>query len=649
MGHISILPPLVAERIAAGEVVERPASIVKEAVENAIDAGATEIHVRLEEGGKSSIEILDNGRGMDSEDLQLCALRHATSKLRSVEDLERIVTLGFRGEALPSIAAVSDFEIISRTRGSSGTHRLTMDAEGRPRVEPTTFGHFLGGDHGTRLTARSLFSQVPARLKFLKSQAAEVSQVREWLERLALTHPEISFRLESDGRMILNLKRGSEEDRVRAILADGEDYPLVHAEIDPGLQGGAIRGKLFWVQGLSVSHARKLVQVINGRAVRDRLVQQALLSPFRQALLPGQFPAAFLRLAVPPADIDVNVHPAKTELRFMESGRLFKAVERLATRLITDHGVHGYAAGPTTGASPSWADSQLPEDRSPSAFAPSTAAAPLWQARSPGTWSPPAPEWNPPPPGGWSTAPAATAAAHTPSLFATSAPASSAFSESEAAPSAGTGPAESLLAGSRYAGSLFQTYLLLEKGDDLWLVDQHAAHERIRYEQLRASVERGEGMAIGSQALLLPEAVHFEPEQRALIEARLAGLEQLGFEAELFGETSLLFRSVPSAWGLQNLRVRLKNLVTRLMEFEPENPTAIPPHAWLIDELLFERLASQACRSSVRAGDLLDDLEAARLVTDLQSCAHPWNCPHGRPTLVKLPRSRFEEWFQRRV
>jgi DNA mismatch repair protein MutL len=602
--RIQLLASSVAEKIAAGEVIERPASVVKELVENSLDAGATEVAVILEQGGKTLIEIIDNGMGMGAEDLALCSRRHATSKIRELEDLDRLNTLGFRGEALPSVAAVSELTITSRPKEASGSDAWEFSGD-LGSVARTTFGHFLGSSHGTRVRARGLFSQMPARLKFLKSQAAEVSQVREWLERLAMTRPETGFRLVSDDRTLLNLRPQDEPSRVRAVLSDGGDYPVITASNDLAASSGGSRGgwaispgqirvRAHWLQGVSSPQMRKLVHVVNRRAVKDRMVQQALLAPFRQSLLPGQFPAIAVFVEVDPSTLDVNVHPTKTEVRFLKPRDVFHAIESLVSSMIATHGATGFVA------------SARGECSAPPSAAPLELGASREESGSRG-WSQPAL-----PSSGGDAGPA-PAAAHA-------------------------------LAGGRYAGTLFQTYFLYELEGEVALVDQHAAHERIRYERLRARAfsATSDGRA-ASQSLLIPEAAAFAPELRAALEQRLPWLERLGFEVEIFGEGTALFRSVPAEWGMSELRTRLKSLVDRALEAE------VPGQALLFDESLFERLASEACHSAVRAGDVLDPSQAETILTQLFNCSHPWNCPHGRPTVVRVPRSRFEEWFQRRV
>ncbi len=594
--RIERLSPRVAEQIAAGEVIERPAAVVKELLENSLDAGATEVSVHLKDGGKALIEVIDNGHGMDASDLPLALARHATSKLREIDDLEKLGTLGFRGEALASIGAVSRLEILSRTRESALTHQIGLDHStqelSKPTPEAATFGHFLGSPHGTRIRSEGLFSQIPARLKFLKSAGSELSAVREWMERLALANPSVGFRLTSDEKTVLNLRPQSQEDRVRAIVAEGEDFPIRMAEsaASPG-----IRLRVYWVQGMSLAHTRNLIQLVNGRALRDRLIQQAMLGPFRQALLPGKFPAACAFIDIDPREIDVNVHPTKTEVRFLESRKLFIAFDDALGTLIRTHGSISYVGGAST----------------------STETQPIqhgfvMQARESSPIEDDIPE----------------------GLAPASGPRSTVL------------PAFVPFTPSNYMGVLFRTYLAYDLGDELGLIDQHAAHERIRFEALKTRALK-RAASNDSQALLIPEVVRFEPSTQKELERRLPLLQQLGFEAEVFGAGQLLFRSAPPEWGIQDLRIRLKNLVDRLMSLESLD--AARPESVFLDERLFEKLASEACRSSIRAGDRVEAWSAHALIEQLSRCEHPWNCPHGRPTMARVPRARFEDWFQRTV
>ncbi|HCM40058.1 MAG: hypothetical protein A2X97_02485 [Bdellovibrionales bacterium GWA1_52_35] len=613
---IRVLDPHVAERIAAGEVIERPASVVKELLENSLDAGATEIQIVLEDGGKGLIEITDNGQGMNPDDLALSVKRHATSKLSSLEDLERISTLGFRGEALPSIAAVSELTLLSRTREAESAYEFQATPFEAPRKPAaTTFGHFLNSPHGTRIRAVGLFSQVPARLKFLKSQAAEVSQVREWVERLALAHPSVGFKLLSGERVISNLRPTTEVNRVQAILADGQtDYPILSESGNDGSPANPlapIKVRAHWLQGFSSGQTRKLVQVVNGRSVRDRLLQQAILQPFKQALMPGQFPAFALFLEIDPSELDVNVHPTKTEIRFLNSRVVFETVSRAVQGMIGKHGAPAFANSFSSSGS-SYSSSGF------GGYDGSVGSVPSWSVTEPGfTESAPLPG------------------------FATK------LSETSAQPELPEFSAlKHPLQAGRFVGTLFNTYIVYDQGQELALIDQHAADERIRYERLRARVFSETPHPV-SQALLIPEAVQFAPELRVELEQRLSWLEALGFEVELFSENTLLFRGIPVDWSNQGIKMRLKSLVDRTLAAE-EKPDSHSRDN-LMDEALFETLAREACHSAVRAGDRLQPEQAAAILDQLFTCEHPWNCPHGRPTVVRVPRSKIEEWFQRRV
>lgn len=605
--RVALLPPEVAERIAAGEVIERPSSVVKELVENSLDAGATEVAVHLESGGKSLIEVLDNGRGMSRDDLILCIERHATSKLKNLDDLERLVTLGFRGEALPSIAAVSELSLISRQAGHSQAWEINKATSGKFGVpQAITFGHFLGTPHGTRIRAESLFSQMPARLKFLRSEGAEVSQVREWMERLSLGRPDVGMRLLSHDRSLFSVRPGTRSERVRDVLSEGSEFPIREGKAEDNVGGGA-RASVYWLEGLSVPHSRKIAQVVNGRSVKDRVLQQALLQPFRQALLPGRFPALVLYLELPPSDLDVNVHPTKTEVRFLDSKKIFSLVVRAVESLMAEQGntiivapamKHGGnetpALAPSIGWNTSWATERIRAAESQISALRSNGEAPQQQVFE----------------------------QHAMSFNSASLP--------------------DFLVEGKTIGTLFETYVLHDNGDELVLIDQHAAHERIRYEKLKSQVFSSECLP-PNQQLLLPEVVRFLPEQRMLLESRLSWISKLGFECEIFGKESVVFRAVPTAWGTRGLALRLKSLIDRVIEIDSEETELA------LDEMLFEKLASEACHSAIRAGDSLDTIEVISLIRDLFQCEHPWNCPHGRPTVVRIPRLKFEEWFQRKV
>ncbi|MBI2711363.1 MAG: DNA mismatch repair endonuclease MutL [Bdellovibrio sp.] len=644
--RIHRLPPGLAEKIAAGEVIERPASVVKELLENSLDAGATEVQVTLEEGGKNLIEILDNGSGMNAEDLALCIERHATSKLKTLEDLEKIQTLGFRGEALPSVAAVSDLSILSRGLDEELAYELRVGdgithEQGKGQVRRVTFGHFLHSAHGTRIRASSLFATLPARLKFLKSSSAEVAAVREWMERLALAYPHVGFRLFSNERTVLDLRPQSEADRARQILSDGEDFPIcsAHSEQD-GMRDLGLQIRIHWLQGLSAGSSKKLVQVVNQRAIKDRLLQQAVLAPFRQLLLPGQYPAVAVLIQVNPAAIDVNVHPTKSEIRFLDSRKVFSTIHELVRKMVLEKGAPAIPRF-----SPSLTSQNQTAEKIPQEFFPPTKTAePVRHEQETGKF--------------------ASEETFTRTSTYESVPTerrlyweetAQKLEASEAAPS--RAPvlekplSEPFPREGRLIGSLFHTYFLMETGDTVLLVDQHAAHERVRYELLKKRLLQKDSNSDGivSQTLLIPEPIRVPPESLEVLERKIPELSQLGFSVELLGSDSLIFKAVPADWGNREVKARLRNLVDRcVQDKEDQCSNSLEPSS-LVDATLFEGLASQACHSSVRAGEPLEKEEMETLYQDLLKCEHPWNCPHGRPTLVKLSKSKIEEWFQRRV
>lgn len=574
MSKIQVLPSLIAERIAAGEVIERPASVVKELCENAIDAGAHSLEVQLRKGGTDLIEVIDDGSGMVRKDLEICMGRHATSKIREFDDLTRLKTLGFRGEALPSIASVSELTIASRAEGCGETFEIRLSQSAASHVESQRIANigFLGASHGTRVRVASLFSQIPARLKFLKSPGAETSAVREILERLALTHPEVSFRLVNEDRTILELPVESLRDRAVRMLSDDNPFEVKEVRIE-----GRYSIEIIWLKGLSFPHTRSLYQIVNGRALRDRTLQSAILNPLKQSFLPGNFPAAVIRLELPSDELDVNVHPAKTEIRFLEPGKVYALCSAAFERLL--EGERFIASGNDFQTPVSWPFESAPTPGSQSFFTP------------------------------------VSNLGETPRDFLDATPVGD------------------------YRGILFSTYFVFEKGDELTLIDQHAAHERIRYEQLRSRILKHD--KIENQTLLVPEVVKLPLEKILEVRPKLPLLQSLGFDVEVFGEESLLFRSIPAVWGNRALTERLRNLVERLLHarVHPENPV------W--DETLFEKIAMEACRSSFKAGDAIPEFSALDLTRKLFNCEHPGNCPHGRPTSIRISKTKVEEWFSR--
>lgn len=610
--RVHALDPLVAERIAAGEVIERPASVVKELVENAIDAGALSIEIHLSNGGLESIEVIDNGWGMSPDDLRLSVCRHATSKLSRIEDLDQLHTLGFRGEALPSIASVAELIVtsqeIAENQGSPASAfeiRVAHRAPGEAIPERVGNRLFNGSTHGTRVQVLDLFSQIPARLKFMKSAGTEANACREIVERLSLAHPEISFLCTHQGRELFRVAQGTFQDRIAHVLANDDPYELLEAKID-----GDYSVHVIWIKGQSRAHTRDLIQVINGRPVRDRTLQSAILSPLKQSFLPGNFPVAWVSLRVPSDRIDMNVHPTKSEVRFLEPGKIFAVVHAAFQRLL-DQDRHGNAQS-TPDANRN-TDAFFRESFYPNA-SPPLAVAPSPQILD--------------------------------NEFS-----SRSFDHSYLSPSFGL-----------FKGIWFNTYLLFEKNNEIWVIDQHAAHERIRYETLKKRLLSGQSTR-EVQHLLQPEAVAWRNPLDDHETTVLSILNSLGFDAERFGEAKLLIRSVPALWDNHDIKNRVTNLMSRIESAlqDPGFASRLTPQAqggefsdsdpksFLWDERLFEKIAMEACRSSLKANDRIDETWAHSLAHQLFLCDHPHNCPHGRPTTTKLSEAKVETWFQRRV
>jgi DNA mismatch repair protein MutL len=579
------LPDALIDQIAAGEVVERPASVVKELVENALDAGADRVRVEVREGGSALVAVTDDGRGMTAADARLALERHATSKIASVDDLARIGTFGFRGEALPAIASVSRLRLRTRARGAEAG--LEIEIDGGRRVAERA----AGAPEGTRVEVADLFHNVPARRKFLKAPATEWGHVADWLARAALALPGVHFDVRRDDRPAVSWPAvGEPLDRIAAVLSEREAEGLVPLSAEDGalcVAGFASR------PDVHRPTAAGLYLFVQRRPVRDRLLRHALLDAYRDVLPRGRFPSAVLFLDCPPEAVDVNVHPAKWEVRFAEPN----AVHRLVSRAVREAlGTRRWIA--------------VPEAVEPVPGPPARAGAPFESTLLRET-PPEASDWI------FAGRPAAPA------------------SPAEALPAA---PAPPTSPGLRFVelpllGQILATYLLLETPDGLVLVDQHAAHERVLFERLRAAW-RAHGVA--RQALLLPATVELSPDRAArLAEADLA---PLGFDVEPFGEGVVAVRAIPAELSGQDPAALLREIADLL---GPGGTGLRAPDA-------VERLfASLACHAARRAGERLNPAEQRALLAALD--AIPWapTCPHGRPVAVPISRAEIERRFGR--
>ena len=598
MSHIRILSDQVANQIAAGEVVERPSSVLKELAENALDAGARCIQVSWEEGGKRLLEVADDGSGMARDDLYLALERHATSKVRTAEDLGRLGTFGFRGEALPSIASVSRFDLASAETAGAG-HRLRCEFGIIKEVAPAS------RSRGTTVTVRDLFAQLPARRRFLKSTDTEHAQLWGVVARLALSSPGVHWTVRSDrGAPLVLPPVGDAGQRLAPLLGErmGRLVPFVNGEAPWCLRG------FLSPPDLSFRDRSHLYLFVNGRAVRDRLLLAALSEAWSGTFAKGSYPAALLFLELPPEAVDVNVHPTKAEVRFREPQRIFAWVRGGAEEAWA--ALRGSLASVLElPPKPVEAEFDLDPARRATSQHPR-----LWSDHSGGAL-------------GAYQALAGAFASGPGDLAYTFDPGPSGVAE-------GTAPGPEI----RYLGAFQRTYLLAEivgeAGPELWIVDQHVAHERVLFERLFLRRH-----APATQPLLPPQVVQVGPEALARLVPFLAELAAVGVEAEPFGADALVVRGLPDFLSERDPQVLLEDLLARL---EREGRVDL-------DTFRRELNAELACRAAIKKHHDLPPELALRLIQDLLACEVPNTCPHGRPILKKLNLDELERSFGRRL
>jgi DNA mismatch repair protein MutL len=600
------LPPVLVNRIAAGEVVERPASAVKELVENAIDAGAARIDVVLRDGGQSLIAVSDDGIGMTRDELALAVERHCTSKLPD-DDLLRIETLGFRGEALPSIGAVSRLSLISRRRGAAEAWSLTV--EGGVKGAPQPAAH----PPGTRVEVRDLFYATPARLKFMKTVRSERDQALDSLQRLAMAYPAIAFTVTGDeDRVLLRLAamradlagedtQAARRARLAAIL--GRDFADNALAIDARREGVRLTG-LSGLPTLNRASSRDQYLFVNGRPVRDKLLVGAVRGAYQDFLARDRHPMVALFVELPEDEVDVNVHPAKAEVRFRDAGlvrglivgalrqALAAAGHRAATTVAAD-AISAFRPGALPLAGAAWGVTR-------SALAPGLAEpAALYQAPLAG-----APGFDQP-----AARPAASGA------------------ESEAAQHYPLGAARA---------QLHDTYVVAQTADGIVIVDQHAAHERLVYERMKTALAAS---GVARQILLLPEVVELEEASASRLAARAGELAELGLVLEAFGTGAVVVREVPALLGETDVQGLVRDLADELAELGD---------ALALKERLEQVCGTLACHGSVRAGRRLTQAEMDALLRQMEATPHSGQCKHGRPTYVELRLADIERLFGRR-
>jgi DNA mismatch repair protein MutL len=562
---IHILSDDLASKIAAGEVIERPASVVKELIENAIDAGARDLKIETRGGGQRLIRVIDDGEGIPANEIKTAFARHATSKISTVEDLFNIHTLGFRGEALPSIAAVARVALLSRARG------LDLGAEIRLDGGKILAEHAQGAPFGTIVTVEDLFKHVPARLKFLKSAATEAAHIAELVIAYALAYPALRFSLVSDGRLVFQ-SAGTGELRDVMIKVFGLDVAREMIAIAGNAEETRVSG---FVSPPSQNRSTRkyLYLFVNGRWIQDRALAHAVVEAYHTLLLVGRYPLAVVNLSIPPAEVDVNVHPTKGEVRFKDPHEIFSLVQRTVRAALVER-------------------------------------APVPQIHAP------------------VFAPRADADRLTPAQLALEVQRTQTVSSAPLLPS----PPASLPI-LRVLGQILSTYIIAEGPDGLYLIDQHAAHERVLYDQMidtRASVP--------SQALLEPLTLNLTPAQLATLRAHLAELQSAGFGIEPFGSETYLLRAVPAILSKRDARSAFPEILDELEAGEAP-----------VEKTAEARLVTAICKgAAVKGGQILSLEEMRDLVKRLEQTTAPRTCPHGRPTMIQLNAAMLEREFGRK-
>jgi DNA mismatch repair protein MutL len=588
---IRLLSSEVSSQIAAGEVVERPASVVKELTENALDAGAKNISISIEDAGRTLIEVADDGHGIAADELELAAARHATSKLVQSEDLFHISTLGFRGEALASIGSVSQMTITSRVESSKEGARLKVDGGISGKVEK------VGAPVGTVLRVENLFYNVPARLKFLKTDVTERRAIDALVTRYALAYPNVRFKV-TDGKQS-TLQTAGDGDR-RAILAAlyGVEVAKQMLEVMDAEDGLSLTGFIS-PTSLTRSNRKEITFFVNGRWVQEFSLTTALLQAYHTLLMVGRYPLTALFLEIAPEDVDVNVHPTKAEVRFKSQDRIFSFVQRAARKALL-------AYTPVASVSPQLWGGARPVST---------------ERREVGI--------------DWSVAHSSDQLSVDSDQLQNAEVGSQNAEEIVNRQSSIENPSFASVPLLRLIGQIGSTYIVAEGPDGLYLIDQHAAHERVLFEKLMAQHDK---KSIPSQALLTPEVVTLPPQSAKALTSQLPFLNHFGFEVEEFGTNTFQVRAMPALFAGGDPSFALRALVEDFEE--DEAPLQAEVEA---------KLAARVCkRLAVKGGQTLTSEEQRALLNDLEACASPRTCPHGRPTMIHLSVDALERQFGRK-
>ncbi len=566
MSRIKILSENTVNQIAAGEVIERPASVVKELIENSLDAGADEIKVEVEEGGKKKIKVSDNGRGMEREEVKLAFKKHATSKIDEIEDLDDLSSLGFRGEALPSIAAVSKVMTVTRTEDQLEGTQFVIHGGDTQEVEET------GCAVGTTIKVEDLFYNTPARKKYLKKTNTELAHISEVVTRYAIANPDVQFSLEHNGNELTFVpKSGSMLENIKSIY--GKEIAKKMVEVEKEEEGFKLKGYVSKPE-ITRSNRKHIFTYVNSRYVRNKALKDGIVDGYDTLLKKGRYPLAFLDLEIDQKKIDVNVHPTKIKIRLFEKENVREKIsEAVNSALLEEDLVPSGNAEGKKKETVSSAEEEKEEKKEDMTT----------QSRL---------EMD---------------------------------EESEVE--------ESKLSHMRVVGTLKDTYIIAETPTGMAVVDQHAAHERINYEDLKSKMKD----EVDSQRLVSPRTVELQPKEAAVLRANEELLEKLGFDLDHFGKTTFRIRGIPVLFGEVQEKEVLHSILDELIE-QKENS---------LDERREEMIKYMACHSSVTAGDQLSITKAKELLEDLGKTENPFTCPHGRPTIVSFTERDMEKWFKR--
>lgn len=574
MNKIQLLSDELISQIAAGEVIERPASALKELVENSLDAGATQISIEVEEGGLKLLRVVDNGAGLAFDQAPLAFTRHATSKLRHVEDLFRIQSLGFRGEALASLASIAEVELISREAESRVGVLYRVDGSRCLAHEEAAC------PPGTDFTIRGLFKHTPARRKYMKSESTEYGHLLSMATQIALAHPEVAFRLKRDGSEVFNLPQQSLQERIRALYGGSTAEALIPVQYH---QSNLLIEGFVGKPELARSAKKYQFIFINGRSIESRLIQAAVKEAFHSLLMHEKYPWFLLHLNIDPQWVDVNVHPRKLEVKFVNQQEVFRAVRGAVHHALQATSLHPVVAAASGSLSPSLQLDFKPMLRNPQldrSFAPQALA---------------------------ETAP---------------------LKREETFHLGGTE--------LRPVAQVALSYIVAESEEGMVLIDQHAAHERVRYAQLMNGLEEAQPL---KQSLLTPLELDLGVEAVQLFEAHKPDFEAMGFELESFGGQTYVLRAVPAGLERRNPEQLIRDILTDVAEEWKQN------HSKNLRELL---LTTTACRGAIKFGDPLTLMEMQRLLQDMEQTKHCTHCPHGRPALVTLSFDALETLFKRK-